>query len=231
MSVRKRPHAPAPPMLRRTARAPPGRGVPGPSRTAASPERQHLRHRAPRRARRRGPPSDDRFEVKDEVLTAALKWASEQLFVRLEQLAAGAGGASERLAQLLEASLAAPPPALGGEYMLWMELWVRALHEPSLLPEVPVALPALAGILFDTVRRGVEDRRVRPRHHPTTSQTGSSPSSTASASSSCSAYQWTSPERMRAKTHAFAAEQLEALPRGLERDARAAAAALEGGPG
>src|SRR5918992_1703761 len=31
------------------------------------------------------------FEVRDEVLIAALKWASEQLFERLEQLAAGAG--------------------------------------------------------------------------------------------------------------------------------------------
>jgi hypothetical protein len=36
---------------------------------------------------------------------------------------------------------------------------------------------------------------------------------------------------MRAKTHAFAAEQLKFSRRGLERDARAAAAALEGGRG
>src|ERR671919_436875 len=37
------------------------------------------------------------FEVKDEVLTAALRWASEQLFARLEQLAAGVGSERERL--------------------------------------------------------------------------------------------------------------------------------------
>src|ERR671911_115518 len=74
------------------------------------------------------------FEVKDEVLTAALKWASEQLFARLEQLAAGVESERERLAPLLEASPPPPRPRRGG-YMLWVELWVRGLHEPSLLPE------------------------------------------------------------------------------------------------
>src|SRR5918999_2538656 len=41
------------------------------------------------------------FEVRDEVLIAALKWASEQLFERLEQLAAGAETERERLVLLL----------------------------------------------------------------------------------------------------------------------------------
>lgn len=43
-------------------------------------------------------------------------------------------------------------------------------------------------------------------------------------------YEWTSPERMRTKMHAFAAEQLKISPNGLERDARAAAGALDGRP-
>ena len=37
-----------------------------------------------------------------------------------------------------------------------------------------------------------------------------------------------SPERMRTKMHAFAAEQLKISPEWLERDAHAAAAALDG---
>jgi hypothetical protein len=39
-------------------------------------------------------------------------------------------------------------------------------------------------------------------------------------------YEWTSPERMRAKTRAFAAEQLGISRKALERYSRAAGAAL-----
>ena len=39
------------------------------------------------------------FDVKDEVLIAALKWASERLFDRLDELLAAAGSERERLAR------------------------------------------------------------------------------------------------------------------------------------
>ena len=70
------------------------------------------------------------FEVRDEVLIAALKWASAQLFERLEELAAEAETERERLVLLLEHAVPVPGPRRG-EYVLWMELWVRALRNPT----------------------------------------------------------------------------------------------------
>jgi AcrR family transcriptional regulator len=170
------------------------------------------------------------FEVKDEVLTAAMKWASEQLFARLEQLSAGVDSERERLAQLLEASLPSPGPRRG-EYMLWMELWVRALHEPSLLPECESLSRRWRGFFFDTVRRGTKSGEFAPVTDPDDVADRLLALVDGLGFELLLGYEWTSPERMRAKTHAFAAEQLKVSRRGLERDARVAAAALEGEPG
>src|ERR687895_2441799 len=59
------------------------------------------------------------FEVKDEVLIAALKWASGQLFDRLERLATAAGSERERLGLLLGHAVAVPRPRRG-EDGLWV---------------------------------------------------------------------------------------------------------------
>src|SRR3712207_3978914 len=48
------------------------------------------------------------FEVKDEVLIAALKWASGQLFDRLDELSAAVESERERLALLLEHAVPLP---------------------------------------------------------------------------------------------------------------------------
>ena len=97
------------------------------------------------------------FDVKDEVLIAALKWASERLFDRLDELAEAAGSERERLAQVLEVAVPVPGPRRG-EYVLWIELWVRALQEPSLLARLRGALEALAELLL---RAGAARRRSR----------------------------------------------------------------------
>jgi AcrR family transcriptional regulator len=167
------------------------------------------------------------FEVKDEVLTAALKWASEQLFARLGELAAGVDSERERLAQLLEASL----PSAGarrGEYVLWMELWVRALHEPSLLPECQALSRRWRGFFFDIVRRGTHAGEFSPVTDPDDVADRLLALVDGLGFELLMGYEWTSPERMRTKMHAFAAEQLKISPKGLERDAHAAAAALDG---
>jgi AcrR family transcriptional regulator len=169
------------------------------------------------------------FEVKDEVLTGALRWASEQLFARLEELAAGVDSERERLAQLLEASLPADG-ARRGEYVLWMELWVRALHEPSLLPESEALSRRWRGFFFDTVRRGTDAGEFSPVADPDDVADRLLALVDGLGFELLMGYEWTSPEHMRATMHAFAVEQLQLSRKGLKREARAAAAALGGAP-
>ena len=90
------------------------------------------------------------FETRDDVLLAALKWASERLFARVE---AGGGGPRERLAHLLDVSVPAPGPARD-EYVLWIELWLRVLHQPELLPECEALSARWRGYFAALVEEG-----------------------------------------------------------------------------
>jgi AcrR family transcriptional regulator len=170
------------------------------------------------------------FEVKDEVLIAALKWASGQLFDRLEQLAAGAASERERLLQLLEHAVPVPGPRRG-EYILWIELWVRALQEPDLLPECEALSRRWRGYFFEAVRRGTEAGEFEPVADPDEVAERLIAQVDGLGFELLLGYSWTSPERMRERLHAFASEQLGVERRALERDARAAIAALDGDAG
>ena len=165
------------------------------------------------------------FEVRDEVLVGALKWASEQLFARRDELAARAETEQERLAQLLELSVPVPGPRRG-EYVLWIELWVRALHEPSMLPECEALSRRWRGYFFDTVRRGTEAGEFTPVAAPDTVADRLIAVVDGLGFELLQGYSWTSPERMRERMHEFAAEQLGGSRAALERHARAAAAAI-----
>src|SRR3954468_9239162 len=70
------------------------------------------------------------FATKDEVLVAALKWASARLFSRVEH--PGDEPSAARLGRLLAVAVPYPGPARD-EYILWIELWLRVLHQPELL--------------------------------------------------------------------------------------------------
>ncbi len=167
------------------------------------------------------------FEVKDEVLIAALKWASGQLFDRLEELAEAATSERERLALLLEHAV--PLPGVRrGEYVLWIELWVRALQEPDLMPECEALSSRWRGYFFDAVRRGTETGEFTPVASPDEVAERLIAQVDGLGFELLLGYTWTSPERMRARVHAFAAEQLGISRRALERDARIANAAIEG---
>ena len=167
------------------------------------------------------------FEVKDEVLIAALKWASGQLFDRLERLGASAGSERERLALLLEHAVPLPGPRRG-EYVLWIELWVRALQEPDLLPECEALSRRWRGYFFDAVRRGAGAGEFEPVAEADEVAERLIAHVDGLGFELLLGYSWTSPERMRERLYGFAAEQL-GLERGaLERDARAAAAVLDG---
>jgi AcrR family transcriptional regulator len=167
------------------------------------------------------------FDVKDEVLIAALKWASAQLFDRLDRLAAEAASERERLAQLLEHAVPLPGPRRG-EYVLWIELWVRALQEPDLLPECEALSRRWRGYFFAAVRRGAKSGEFRPVASPDEVAERLIAQVDGLGFELLLGYSWTSPERMRKRVLGFAAEQLGISRRGLERDARAAVAAIEG---
>lgn len=167
------------------------------------------------------------FEVRDEVLTGALKWASERLFVRLEELAAGADGELERLAQLFELSVPEPGPRQG-EYILWMELWVRALHEPSVRPDCEALSRRWRGYFFDTVRRGTETGEFCPAAPAGEVAERLIALVDGLGFELLQGYEWTSAERMRTRLQAFAAEQLGVEVPALRARSEAAAAALGG---
>lgn len=167
------------------------------------------------------------FEVKDEVLIAALKWASGQLFARLERLAEGAESERERLVQLLEHAVPVPGPRRG-EYVLWIELWVRALQEPDLLPECEALSRRWRGYFFEAVRRGTEAGEFAPVADGDEVAERLIAQVDGLGFELLLGYAWTSPERMRERLYGFAAEQLGVERRALERDGRAVIAAIDG---
>ena len=166
------------------------------------------------------------FDVKDEVLIAALKWASERLFDRLDELSRAAGSERERLAQVFEVAVPIPGPRRG-EYILWIELWVRALQDPRLLPACEALSKRWRSYFYEPVRRGAESGEFTPVSDPDEVAERIVALVDGLGFELLLGYSWTSPERMRERVDAFVSEQLGISRRALARDARAAADALE----
>ena len=166
------------------------------------------------------------FDVKDEVLIAALKWASERLFDRLDELSRAAGSERERLAQVFEVAVPIPGPRRG-EYILWIELWVRALQDPRLLPACEALSKRWRSYFYEPVRRGAESGEFTPVSDPDEVAERIAALVDGLGFELLLGYSWTSPERMRERVDAFVSEQLGISRRALAREARAAAAALE----
>jgi AcrR family transcriptional regulator len=166
------------------------------------------------------------FDVKDEVLTAALKWASERLFDKLDVLSLGATSERERLAQVIEVAVPEPGPRRG-EYVLWIELWVRALQEPRLLPVCEELSRRWRNYFYEPVRRGAESGEFETVADPDEVAERLIALVDGLGFELLLGYSWTSPERMRERVDAFVAEQLGISRQALARDARGAVAALE----
>jgi AcrR family transcriptional regulator len=145
------------------------------------------------------------FATKDEVLVAALKWASGRLFARIEH--PGDDGPSARLARLLAVSVPYPGPARE-EYVLWIELWLRVLHQPDLLPECEAISAQWRGYFHDVVRRGVEAGAFAPAADADEVAERLVAFVDGVGFETALGYRWTSPERMHARVVEFAAEQL-----------------------
>ena len=95
------------------------------------------------------------FDSKQEVLVAALRYASDRLFGRLER--APAPNATARLARLLDVAIPYPrPKARRDEYVLWIETWALVLRSPDQLPALEDLSKRWRAFFFDVVRDGVE---------------------------------------------------------------------------
>jgi AcrR family transcriptional regulator len=155
------------------------------------------------------------FDSKQEVLTAALRWASDRLFARLE----GADGpdATARLAALLD--LAIPydrPQGRRDEYVLWMEVWALVLRSPEHLPALQDLSERWRSFFFEVVADGVRAGEFAPVAEPEVVAERLIALVDGLGFETVVGYPWSTPERMRALVVSFAAEQLGLDARRLE---------------
>src|SRR3954452_19580989 len=153
------------------------------------------------------------FATTDEVLIAALEWASARLFRRIED--PGADAPTERLARLLAVSVPHPGPARD-EYVLWIELWLRVLHQPELLPEGEAISARWRGYFPAVARDGVAAGEFAPAAPPDEVAERLVAFVDGLGFETALGYSWTSPERMHARLVELAAEQLGIDPAALE---------------
>ncbi len=66
------------------------------------------------------------FDSRDQLLAEALTFAENGFYDELELRLAGLAGPRERLVALIESSIG------GDDWLLWMELWTRALRDEAL---------------------------------------------------------------------------------------------------
>jgi AcrR family transcriptional regulator len=147
------------------------------------------------------------FDSKQEVLLAALRWASDRLFARLE----GADGpdAATRLGALLD--LAIPydrPPARRDEYVLWMEVWALVLRSPEHLPALQDLSTRWRAFFFDVVAEGVASGEFTPAAPPEVVAERLIAVIDGLGFETIIGYPWSTPERMCTLVVSFAAEQL-----------------------
>jgi len=149
------------------------------------------------------------YATKDEVLVAALKWASARLFDRVER--PGDERAAARLGRLLAVSVPRPGPARD-EYVLWIELWLRVLHQPELLPECEAISARWRGYFHAVVRDGAAAGEFAPVAAPDEVAERLVAFVDGLGFETALGYSWTSPERMHARVVELAAEQLAVDP-------------------
>jgi AcrR family transcriptional regulator len=145
------------------------------------------------------------FATRDEVLIAALKHATDRLFARVEE------AAGELPPRRLGHLLAVAVPRSGharDEYVLWLELWLRVLHQPELLPGIEALSERWRGYFHAVVRAGVERGDFAPVADPGEVADRLVALADGLGFDTALGYRWTSPDLMHRRLLAFAAEQL-----------------------
>lgn len=154
------------------------------------------------------------FASKQEVLSAALLYASDRLFARLETTATD--DPLSRLAALLDVSIPQEPgDERGDEYILWLEMWTVVLHAPDELPGLERLSERWRSLFFELVRTGADAGAF----------TLAAPADVVAERlialvdglgfETVVGYRWGTPERMRSLLVSFAAEQLGVNPEAL----------------
>lgn len=154
------------------------------------------------------------FDSKQDVLMAALRWASDRLFARLESVEGP--DAVTRLAALLDLAIPDGPEARHDEYVLWMEVWALVLRSPEHLPALQDLSERWRGFFFEVVADGVGSGAFTPVAPADVVAERLIALVDGLGFETVVGYPWSTPERMRALVVSFAAEQLGVDARRLE---------------
>jgi AcrR family transcriptional regulator len=155
------------------------------------------------------------FDSKQEVLVAALRFASDRLFARLQS--ADGPNATARLARLLELAIPYPhPKAQRDEYVLWIEMWTLVLRSPERLPALEHLSQRWRSFFFDVVRQGAADGEFTPVAAPDLVAERLIALVDGLGFETVVGYSWSTAERMRSLLVSFASEQLGLDPAVLE---------------
>lgn len=154
------------------------------------------------------------FGSKDEILIDALRWAIGKPAERFAELRRD-GDHLRVLATLLEVSLP-HPGVLYDEYVLWLELWTAATHDPALQP----VAESLAAEYREELVKLIEEGTSAGAFHPVAEPTVVAERISAMVDGLCLrtvvGYSWTPLDRVRGLLRNFACEQLgvatDALP-------------------
>jgi AcrR family transcriptional regulator len=153
------------------------------------------------------------FDSKQEVLVAALRFATDGLLSRLEH--ADGPDATARLARLLDLSIPYPQPkGRRDEYVLWIEMWTLVLRSPERLPALEDLSQRWRSLFFDVVRAGTDSGEFRPVTTADEVAERLIALVDGLGFETVIGYRWSTAERMRALVVSFASEQL-----GLDRAA------------
>ncbi len=156
------------------------------------------------------------YDSKQEVLVAALRWATDRLFARL-QAAAGADPTA-RLAALLDLAIPySQPPARRDEYVLWIEMWTLVLRSPEQLPALEDLSVRWRSFFFDAIREGAAGGEFSPVAPAEVVAERLIALVDGLGFETVVGYRWSTPERMRGLLVSFAAEQLGVDARRLNR--------------
>ena len=153
------------------------------------------------------------FGSKDEMLVHALRWAigkPAERFAGLRQ----SGDHLHVLAALLEVSLPYPG-VLFDEYVLWLELWTAATHDPALQPVCEDLASDYRDEIFALVKEGTNAGAFRPVADIDVVAERISAMVDGLCFRNVVGYSWTPLERVRALLRAFACEQLGISPEDL----------------
>jgi AcrR family transcriptional regulator len=160
------------------------------------------------------------YETKDDVLLAALKWANEQPYSRMDELLGREADDLSRLATLLELSIPYPG-APREEWVFFLELWGRILHRPELMGAGESTDSRWRSYFFDVVRSGTASGVFRPVAAPDEVADRLVALVDGLGLKAVLGGAWMTPERMREILLRFAADELRVPYDELDRRARA----------